>query len=36
LPFAIIWVNHIAVDHLLGYGLKYPTGFGHTHLRSAR
>jgi hypothetical protein len=32
LPFALIWVNHIAVDHVLGYGLKYPTAFGRTHL----
>ena len=32
LPFALIWVNHIGVDRLLGYGLKYPAGFGWTHL----
>ena len=32
LPFALIWVNHIGVDRLLGYGLKYPAGFGFTHL----
>ena len=32
LPFALIWVNHNGVDRLLGYGLKYPTGFGWTHL----
>lgn len=32
LPFALIWANHIAVDRLLGYGLKYPQGFGWTHL----
>jgi hypothetical protein len=32
LPFALIWINHIAVDRLLGYGLKYPRGFGWTHL----
>lgn len=31
-PFALIWANHIAVDRLLGYGLKYPLGFGWTHL----
>ena len=31
-PCALIWVNHIGVDRLLGYGLKYPTGFGFTHL----
>jgi len=32
LPLALIWANHIAVDRLLGYGLKYPAGFGWTHL----
>ena len=32
LPFALVWFNHIGVDRLLGYGLKYPTGFGFTHL----
>jgi hypothetical protein len=34
LPYALIWLNHIGVDRLLGYGLKYPAGFGWTHLRS--
>jgi len=32
LPYALIWINHIAVDRLLGYGLKYPAGFQWTHL----
>ena len=32
LPFALIWANHIGVDRLLGYGLKYSGGFGFTHL----
>jgi hypothetical protein len=32
LPLALIWVNHIGVDRLLGYGLKYSDGFGFTHL----
>jgi hypothetical protein len=32
LPYALIWINHIAVDRLLGYGLKYPAGFKWTHL----
>ena len=32
LPVALIWVNHIGVDRLLGYGLKYSDGFGFTHL----
>jgi hypothetical protein len=32
LPVALIWINHIGVDRLLGYGLKYTNGFGWTHL----
>src|SRR5580704_7304890 len=32
LPIALIWVNHIGVDRMLGYGLKYGNGFGFTHL----
>ena len=32
LPIALIWTNHIGVDRLLGYGLKYSDGFGVTHL----
>jgi hypothetical protein len=32
LPYALIWMNHIGVDRLLGYGLKYPWGFKFTHL----
>jgi hypothetical protein len=28
----IIWVAHIGFDRLLGYGLKYETGFKDTHL----
>ena len=31
-PIALIWANHIGVDRLLGYGLKYADGFGWTHL----
>jgi hypothetical protein len=29
---ALIWLAHIGVDRLLGYGLKYPTAFEDTHL----
>ena len=29
---AIIWLAHIGIDRLLGYGLKYPTAFQDTHL----
>ena len=32
LAIALIWANHIGVDRLLGYGLKYGEGFGFTHL----
>jgi hypothetical protein len=31
-PVALIWINHIGVDRLMGYGLKYADGFGYTHL----
>lgn len=30
---ALIWTAHIALDRLLGYGLKYPTHFKDTHLQ---
>ena len=29
---ALIWVSHIGIDRLLGFGLKYPSGFRDTHL----
>lgn len=29
---ALIWAAHIGFDRVLGYGLKYPTNFGDTHL----
>jgi Domain of unknown function (DUF4260) len=29
---ALIWLAHIGIDRALGYGLKYPAGFGFTHL----
>jgi hypothetical protein len=39
-PFAaaggLIWIAHIGFDRALGYGLKYPTAFGDTHLSGAR
>jgi hypothetical protein len=28
----LIWVAHIGFDRTFGYGLKYATGFGDTHL----
>ena len=30
---ALIWLAHIEVDRLLGYGLKYATAFRDTHLQ---
>jgi hypothetical protein len=32
LAVAVIWANHIGVDRLLGFGLKFADGFGYTHL----
>jgi hypothetical protein len=32
LSIAMIWLAHIGIDRALGYGLKYQTGFGRTHL----
>jgi hypothetical protein len=32
LPFAAIWCAHVGLDRMLGYGLKYGTAFGDTHL----
>jgi hypothetical protein len=28
----LIWVAHIGMDRMLGFGLKYPSGFRDTHL----
>jgi hypothetical protein len=35
LPVALvglIWLAHIGMDRMAGYGLKYPDAFRHTHL----
>jgi hypothetical protein len=32
LGIAAVWAAHIGFDRLLGYGLKYATGFSDTHL----
>ena len=32
LAVGLIGLAHIGFDRLLGYGLKYPLGFGYTHL----
>ena len=29
---ALIWVGHIGLDRLVGYGLKFESGFKNTHL----
>lgn len=31
-PVALIWLAHIGLDRMLGFGLKYPDAFRHTHL----
>jgi hypothetical protein len=33
LSLALVWFAHIGFDRMVGYGLKYPTGFFDTHLR---
>ena len=33
---AAVWTAHIGVDRLVGYGLKHPDEFGHTHLSAER
>ena len=30
-PVALIWLAHIGGDRMVGYGLKYPDSFKHTH-----
>jgi hypothetical protein len=32
-PYALIWLAHLGMDRMLGYGLKYPTQFKDTHLQ---
>ena len=27
----LVWVSHVGIDRVLGYGLKYRDGFHHTH-----
>ena len=29
---ALVWFAHIGMDRTIGYGLKYPTAFGDTHM----
>jgi Domain of unknown function (DUF4260) len=30
-PYGLIWLSHLGLDRMLGYGLKYPTQFRDTH-----
>ncbi|WP_174612727.1 DUF4260 domain-containing protein [Virgibacillus ihumii] len=32
LMIGLIWIAHIGLDRMLGYGLKYPTKFQDTHM----
>lgn len=32
LAVSIIWMAHIGMDRMFGFGLKYPTSFKDTHL----
>lgn len=32
-PYVLIWAGHIGMDRMLGFGLKYPTGFKDTHFQ---
>lgn len=29
---ALVWAAHVGFDRMMGYGLKYGSAFGHTHL----
>lgn len=31
-PVGLIWLAHIGMDRAVGYGLKYPDSFKHTHM----
>ena len=33
IQLALIWLSHVGIDRLVGYGLKYPTAFKDTHLQ---
>ena len=36
LSIGLIWIAHIGLDRMLGFGVKYPTGFKDTHLSAYR
>lgn len=31
-PVSLIWLAHIGMDRMVGYGLKYPDGFKQNHM----
>lgn len=33
LALGLVWMSHIALDRMLGFGLKYPTHFKDTHFQ---
>ena len=33
---SLVWIAHIGLDRMLGFGLKYPTRFNDTHLNPDR
>jgi hypothetical protein len=33
LPYLLIWLAHLGMDRVLGYGLKFPTHFQDTHFQ---
>lgn len=35
LSVGLIWMAHVGFDRAVGYGLKYASGFKHTHLSAA-
>ena len=35
MAIAMIWIGHIGFDRIMGYGLKYQTGFKFTHLSAS-
>jgi hypothetical protein len=36
LLLSLVWISHIGLDRMLGFGLKYPTRFKDTHLDPER
>ncbi|MEI5990679.1 hypothetical protein A5881_002184 [Enterococcus termitis] len=34
LAIAIVWFAHVFMDRAMGYGLKYPDEFKHTHIQN--